>query len=55
MNNDVDSSDDELSDTRSEGVMETSTSSSEYDEGIPFPMKPKVIVKRTADQSQAGQ
>ncbi|KAF6036770.1 hypothetical protein EB796_004929 [Bugula neritina] len=37
LTNDVESSDDDESDTRSEGVIETSSSSSGIEEGIPFP------------------
>ncbi|XP_067933937.1 uncharacterized protein [Watersipora subatra] len=51
LNNDIESSDNELSDTRSEGVLETSTDSSDDDSGIPFPTKTKVIIKKSEQQS----
>lgn len=48
---DADSSDDEGS-IRSEGGVDTTSSSSGFEESIPFPTKPKVIVKRSDVDSQ---
>lgn len=48
---DPDSSDDEGS-IVSEGGVDTSSSSSGFEQSIPFPTKPKVVVKRSNAESQ---
>lgn len=49
----LDSSEDEV-DTNHEGILATSSSSSDFDEGIPFPTRPKVIVKRSNVEQAQG-